>query len=374
LVDNQVSEIKNIEYKQSLPGGTDSDKKEFLADVSSFANAAGGDLIFGIREELGVPKELCGLSDIDPDAEILRLESIIRDGVAPRIPDVSTRVLHLQTSGSVIIIIRIPRSRESPHMVTFRGHSKFYSRSSAGKYSLNVSELRAAFNLSGTLAESISKFRLERLGKIIAGETPEPLDDTPKIVLHIIPLGAFDPAARFDLSSLASSNGRTAPIYPSSWTHRYNFDGLLTYSRFSASSPAHSYLQIFNNGIFEAVEAYLLRDTKRTIPSVAYERELLDALSRYLSIQQQLGIKPPLLIMLSMIWVSGYTMAVNQRRFPFSENHPIDRDILLVPEVKVENFGSDPGKVMRPIFNAIWNATGWPQSMNYDAEGKWVGH
>jgi hypothetical protein len=43
LVDNQVSEHKTIEYKEALLGNADGDKKEFLADVSSFANESGGD-------------------------------------------------------------------------------------------------------------------------------------------------------------------------------------------------------------------------------------------------------------------------------------------------------------------------------------------
>jgi len=51
LIDNSVIEGKTIEYKQSLPSNSDSDKKEFLADVSSFANASGGDLIYGIIED-----------------------------------------------------------------------------------------------------------------------------------------------------------------------------------------------------------------------------------------------------------------------------------------------------------------------------------
>jgi predicted HTH transcriptional regulator len=61
LVDNQVAESKTIEYKESLPGNADGDKKEFLADVSSFANASGGDLIYGMREQSGVPIALNGL-------------------------------------------------------------------------------------------------------------------------------------------------------------------------------------------------------------------------------------------------------------------------------------------------------------------------
>src|SRR6266566_793857 len=85
LIDNQVPEGKTIEYKDVLPGNSDGDKKEFLADVSSFANAAGGDLIFGVKEDAGLPVELCGLQIGDVDAEILRLESIIKNGIAPRL-------------------------------------------------------------------------------------------------------------------------------------------------------------------------------------------------------------------------------------------------------------------------------------------------
>ncbi len=48
LVANAVSERRTIEYKLVLPENADSNKKEFLADVSSFANAAGGDLLFGV--------------------------------------------------------------------------------------------------------------------------------------------------------------------------------------------------------------------------------------------------------------------------------------------------------------------------------------
>jgi hypothetical protein len=43
LVDNQVAEHKTIEHKEALPGNADGDKKEFLVDVSSFANASGCD-------------------------------------------------------------------------------------------------------------------------------------------------------------------------------------------------------------------------------------------------------------------------------------------------------------------------------------------
>jgi len=52
LQSNVVLEGKTIEYKKLLPTNSDADRKEFLTDISSFSNASGGDLIFGISEGL----------------------------------------------------------------------------------------------------------------------------------------------------------------------------------------------------------------------------------------------------------------------------------------------------------------------------------
>src|SRR5260370_6883015 len=212
LIDNQVSEHRTIEYKEVLPGNADGDKKEFLADVSSFANASGGDLIYGIREQSGVPIELTGLELSDVDAEILRLESCILNGITPRLfRIVETHHVALSWKNRYAIIIRIRESWTAPHMVTFKNDSKFFTRDSRGKHQLNVSELRSAFLLSETAAERIRNFRTERLGKIVAGEGAIPLNEhAPKLVLHIVPFEDFDPAARFNLFLL---NDLTQPNF-----------------------------------------------------------------------------------------------------------------------------------------------------------------
>jgi hypothetical protein len=228
LVDNKVEEGKTIEYKASLPGNSDAEKKEFLADVSSFGNAVGGDLIFGIRERNGEAHDLSGLKNINPDEEILRLENLIRDCIEPRL-NVSIRAIQLSNS-KISIIIRIRRSWALPHVVKFQKHWRFYSRNSRGKYPLDVQELRGVFVFSDTIAERLKNFRSERLAKIVAIETPVRLNDNPKIVLHVIPFGAFDPSVRFDLSNLdLEQTFRIRPLYEEQWNNRHNFDGFLSY-------------------------------------------------------------------------------------------------------------------------------------------------
>ena len=93
LVENSIIEGKTIEFKQELKQSTDGDKRELLADVSSFANAGGGDLIYGIAANEGVASEVRGLDAFNEDQDVLRLESILRDGIEPRIQGLQIHVV-----------------------------------------------------------------------------------------------------------------------------------------------------------------------------------------------------------------------------------------------------------------------------------------
>src|ERR1700752_4086540 len=168
LRENGVREKKDIDYKASLPNNTHDSKKEFLADISSFANASGGHLVLGMREEAGVPVELCGLQHINVDAEVNRLDNLLRDGIKPRLYMAPIQPVSLRAQ-EVAIVIRIPKSWAAPHVVDYQGHWRFYSRNSSGKYPLDIGEVRTAFALTETIGERIRDFRAEQLGRIVAG-------------------------------------------------------------------------------------------------------------------------------------------------------------------------------------------------------------
>lgn len=375
LIDNSVSEKKTIEYKQSLPGNLDPDKREFLADVSSFANASGGDLIYGIIEdrETGTPKKLEGLIIKNIDKEITRLESMIKDGIEPRILGITIKSVNLSNSKTALII-RIPKSWISPHRVSFKRHGHFYSRNSAGKYRLDVAELRVAFNLSETIAERIRKFREDRISNIFANETPVLLYDNPKIVLHLIPIISFNPAQSYEITKISCQPKKMEPINCNNCDHRYNFDGFLTYS--DREEKSYSYVQLFRNGIIEAVEGSLLepRGRKLSIPSDAYEEELIKSLSDYLLVLKILGVELPVFIFLTLLGVKGYSMGIDKwklldkHKILIDKVHTIDRDILMVPEVVIESYDINAKDVLRPCFDSIWNACGFLRSLNYDAD------
>jgi hypothetical protein len=59
--------------------------------------------------------------------------------------------------------------------------------------------------------------------------------------------------------------------------------------------------------------------------------------------------------------------------FSLRRSNYIDRDVLQLPDVLIEDENLAAGKIMRPIFDAIWNAAGWEKCFNYDEDGRWKG-
>jgi hypothetical protein len=374
LIVNQVAEGKTIDYKLTLPGNSDDDKKEFLADVSSFANTAGGHLIFGMEETQGIASNLPGISGLDPDKEKLRLEEIIRNGIAPRIAGISIHAVQLQ-NGNCVIATYIPKSWSSPHMVTFKGASRFFARHSAGKYPMDVQEIRQSFLLSDSTAERIKSFRLERLSQIRAGETPVAMSDEAKMVLHFVPLSSFQSFETIDIHIISEN---FSEYFNKLHYRKFNLDGLLLYES-RTDTQAQSYLQLFRHGHFEFVNGYIAyplgNSTRWAISGTETERDIMDLSARIFSCLKRLEIEPPLFLFLSFIKVGKHTLDnLQQLEWRTAGKYDLDRDNILIPELMVNDFPPDKdaiAKLLRPTFDMLWNAFGAERSWNYDENGDW---
>jgi hypothetical protein len=109
---------------------------------------------------------------------------------------------------------------------------------------------------------------------------------------------------------------------------------------------------------------------KETIPRLAFEERMLRALPRYFEVLRKLSNEPPVFVMLSLVGVSGFRMGVSL--LIEEESAGIDRENLLCPEVLVEDFRCDVGAQMKPAFDSIWNAAGYPESLYYEGT-TWLG-
>jgi hypothetical protein len=92
---------------------------------------------------------------------------------------------------------------------------------------------------------------MDRISNILSGETPVPMENNPKIILHIIPFTAFDPTKALPISSLKWIENKIPTIFFRLSGTRYNLDGYLMYG--GTASSSQGYLQLFRNGIIEAV-------------------------------------------------------------------------------------------------------------------------
>jgi hypothetical protein len=369
LISSAVREGRSLDYKEVLPGNSDSEKKEFLADVSSFANTVGGDLLIGIAESNGIPTHLTGVPTEDLDKEILRLDSIIRDGIDPRI---RYQIKPVQMSGSSpVLVIRIQKSWIAPHRVVFKEHDKFYARNSAGKYPLDVMELRNAFLATSQIRDQIKALRKNRIEEIQTS-TSLPMDDRTNLILHIIPFESVQEPSDIEIIPLKQRLEQFKPFTPGlSYNTEINYEGVIIHSTRNATI---SYTQVFRNGVIEIVDSRCLQHKspytqQRVWSHLSIEKQLVAYSQSCLDLLKSLDVVPPIAIGLSLLNASDLTIEVG----PFSEgSRPFGEQLLSLPEVIVESYEASLGRGLKSAIDRIWNACGYERSIHFDDNGNWV--
>lgn len=381
LIENNVAEFKTLEYKEILPGGSDSDRKEFLYDVASFANASGGDIVYGLRgaknngRSTGWAECAVPLQGVTADQTKLRLEEMIRTGIAPALRVQIKEITGFGKDGAdFLILIRIPKSFNGPHMVTFQKSCRFYSRNSAGKYRIeDVGELRSAFLASESQTEKIKSFRNGRLADIVANETPARLTPEPdRAVLHLVPLNNFLSRSVLNLIEIDRVALELSLFGRSVRDYRHNLDGFLLVDMEDDSTGDHdAYCQIFRDGCIESVVCKISHSNKtgHFLPSMQFEGIVLRSVASYLKFYKSLGISPPFVISLSILGCRGVEFATEQLQM-LSRNTAFDRDPIILPEVAVPDFETGVDEALKPVFDSLWNCGGYAKCMHYDESGK----
>jgi len=101
-------------------------------------------------------------------------------------------------------------------------------------------------------------------------------------------------------------NALFRPLNGYASTQRHNFDGWMSSS--SDNGLSNSYAQLFRDGSIETVDARMLHPEGRSIPIDLLETEVIDVVSKYLALLGQLGVDPPIVLMLTLMGVQGYTI------------------------------------------------------------------
>jgi hypothetical protein len=371
LIELGVAEGISIEYKLQNYGNKDADIKEFLKDVSSFSNTAGGHLIIGMAETNSVPTDCDGVTSNNLEIEKSRYENYCRDCIEPRIVGLRIHSIAL-ASKNAVIVIKIPRSLNPPHRIIYKNSNRFYARNSTGAYELSVEELRAVFGSSQSVQERIRAFRREQINKLIGGDTPVDLaEDAGTLVLHLLPYSSFTLQSEIDLKTAETIPHNLSPMKSTSGNSpRINIDGFINIR--GGGANCYGYTQLFRNGCIEAVKVRILFDRNGTIMlgSVDFESTLVEAVPKYIRALETLGIDCPIVVAATLLGVKGAVLGIDNA---FDPPDPIRKDNVFLPEIIIEEYSTEDNyvKKLKTLIDVLWNAAGRIESKNFDAQGAW---
>ena len=264
LINNRAEESIHLEFKDAR-AFSDRKKKDISQDVSAFANSDGGIIIYGIREEDHIAKELSFINGRTYTKEWL--EQVIQGNIQKRIEGV---IIHpIRFNGEIeksIYVVEIPTSPLAPHISSDK---KYYRRFNFQSVAMEEYEIRNLYLRTGSSKLEIERFITElqdfenwkrwekiciRIHVQIINKSIVP-SDSYKIQCILRAKGPFsisnDRDKEYNLTILSSgpetgaasiSTTKQTPIFP---------DEILTVLMFSVDIPFNSWLNYKDSFVLE---------------------------------------------------------------------------------------------------------------------------
>lgn len=368
LVQARATENSHLEFKLQLPGSDNAGKHELTADVSAFANAGGGDIVYGIAEDGDACATTITPLTGNQDQEVRRLQDILMNGIEPRIPGLA--VSSVPVTGGFCVVIRVPKSWTGPHRVKSNQH--FFVREGGRKRQLDMPEIKNLFLRAAGFAAQVRDFRTDRIGRLVAGESPQPLVPGALFVLHFFPTQAALGDAMIDPVTYLAGERRLPIFATNAGNSRVNVDGALSVRNTGSADETHGYSLLFRNGIFESTTVLRLHHEsgKYILGSQAFEDYTIRLMQSLQQEYEHFGIAKEMLCLATII--SGTETELGLDRFNYDldgTQGSFDRHIVPIPDVLIEGV-RPPANELRPVFDLIWQAAGMARSYNYDENGE----
>lgn len=365
LKENAVPESRTLEYKRELPPVEKEAKKEFLRDVSAFANAAGGILVFGVATRqgaagAGIPERIDGLSNFDYDKAVRRLGDSMRTGLRPGLSWAEWRQLEVPGAAGPVLLLRVPQSVVGPHMVTFENAHELWRRGPANKYEPDVQELRQMFLAGATWLDQVQHFRQDRIESVRAGLYRN-LNTKSSIFVHVLPVGRLD--GLIDLRPHETKFREFAPLTHDGWSHKFNAFGHMTHD--TRSDSVVSYSQWFRNGGVEGYSAQYRYQSPAAFGPVLegfraplLSKDLPSFVRPALRLMQEtLGFDPPFAVGLATYGLAGSSIYLGPEIYGGKQ---IENDVGMLPPIIVnEAAAPELEEDLLSLLDVVWQSAGY---------------
>jgi Domain of unknown function (DUF4062) len=244
--------------------------------------------------------------------------------------------------------------------------------------------------------ESIRDFRRERTKqRHFRNDEDLPLSGHAETILHLIPADTIVVGQQYDVDLVFRDAKALKPMFRQGFgslgphpsiERQIKLDRIVKCSYYvylkkgkedateTVWTP-YTKVQLFTKGIIEASERILLNSeyvpNPKRINIDWFENGLITCLDDYLNSLQLLGVTPPIFLFLTLLGVQGYELSKSWTIYPQVFGGTIDRYRLDVPERIIPEYGTEATTLLKPCFDSIWKACGYPRSMNYDTEGNY---
>jgi hypothetical protein len=369
LCEQSCPESQTLDFKRDLPGKDAKGRSELAKDVCAFANAKGGDLVFGILEKDGCAFRPAPITGETADAAMRRIRQTIEARVEPRLPGLDLQPVLLE--GGYVLICRVPPSLSGPHGFEEDGGWRFVVRSTTHTADMKYEQLRQSFDRGSSLIEKMEQFRAQRIANILSGTIWRPVVGGPICVVHLVPLEAVTETASVDVRALKRDYMRL--MFPD-WggaAPSLNLDGLVVHHGGRVGESA-AHVQVFRSGAFEAVRTGgAIRADEKIMPSLTLSSFYRDAINKFIHEARLLGIGGAAAASIALLRVTDYSF-VYSGPYNFPEKAIADRDNLILSPTWIERVETDPTEpVIQYQLDMLWQSFGLERCHYYDENGNW---
>lgn len=349
LVESKRAEGKRMDYKLALPGGNDKDSKEFLADVTSFANTDGGDLIIGIRDDDGIAAEIVGIASHGLDNTITAIENRVRDGVEPRLPSFHLHPIHL-ANGNVVLVLRIGASLVAPHRVSFRSESRFSARNSRGKYPMDTGEIRLAFAATDEMPRKLRDLHREAIAAADGTDFPVRMGGNPFIVLTVAPLGVLRSQHEIEVTRevavLPPGNGMNPRFIVA-------LEGMIVHAQDDAEAWAVTHRKGYIDFAWDIAAQAV--EYPNLVPGVLFQRNFVNAANFAAARLIERGMEGPWIVMATIKQVRDYVVAWRRQDGFEARTQAAWRTDAYLGEITADALNRE---TLAPLLAAFWRVFG----------------
>lgn len=379
LIKNGIEENIHLDYKEQLGSNA-----EIAKDLSSFANSDGGNIIYGIREVKNKPTEIIPINQ-----PILRekIDQIARNGIDPSL-DVRIFPIDVNIEGNEgqVILIYIPRKYPILHQAIKRG--KYYKRTEFTSSPMSNFEIETAFKLVYNYEERINSIYQNRLQELNTGEYHINIPSPNRMLIHMISIDALNANKSLDLEIMFNNfeNYLKPPGCFLGRSIERNLHGLLVSCGPDPYSDTYvGYVQLYRNGMIEAIDSSLLKPTTqlhgrsytkpvKKLGMWFLEKKIIHSCNMYLNTLKKIGVNLPIYLFLSFTHMRDYKISLVPYKDTFMsrDSDSAKKDEILLKRIKIDDFEVDFEKKLKPSFDIFWNVFNQPGSRNYDENGRFI--